>query len=102
MMHVSDSFEDEATDPVLQLPFVAPQPDGTCHYWAVTPNGHYETDLKLGEFFGVFLLGMARHWQRPELIGFVLADMVRGGRLGALEIGFLSVVCSAANVGVLN
>jgi hypothetical protein len=101
-MTTDEELGDIRAEAVRALPFVAEVPNGPPLFWSVEDTGHQDTDVERGAFFAKLALDVARKFDVPELIGFVLRDMIAGGKCSPLEIGFISAVASAARAGSMN
>jgi hypothetical protein len=91
-----------AFEAVRQLPFVAPLNDGDVAFWSTEGSGHVSTDLETGESFARLAIDVARSFDLPILIAFVLRDIAKAGRFTGLEAGFIAVIASAARAGSMN
>lgn len=89
------------TYPITVLPFVrdripdADWPHGRA-FWVVNPTGHPVMDSDLGHALAARALDYMRRDDCTPLLGWVVRDMVRNGRCGAVEIGFLHVFAKLA------
>jgi hypothetical protein len=92
----------DGANAIRELPFVTETPEGNPLFWSVENCGHQDTDVERGAFFATLAIDVARKYDVPELIGFVIGDMIRAGKYSPLEVGFLSVVASAARAGSMN
>lgn len=71
-------------------------------FWNPQRTGHPETDHEAGISFARMASKQAHEFGSPELLGHILRDLMAGGHLGDVEIGFLSVIASRAYCGALN
>ena len=81
-----------------QLPFVEPTEEGAC-FWHAATSGYDDDDFARGELFGLLALAMAKEMDSAMAVALPLRDMVRMGRFGAVEAGFLATVSGAARAG---
>jgi hypothetical protein len=72
-------------------------------FWRVTPTGDQARDWATGEGFAwealrtrVRIAGSGP----PSIINFVVADMVRHGHFGGIEMGFMHMIAHLAEVPV--
>lgn len=96
------NLQEAARKAALGLPFVTTTDAGTINFWAVDEYGHTETDIAVGEYFANMALAIVQRLNCPDLVAVIMADMIRLGRLGGLEAGFLATVAGAAKCGRLN
>ena len=86
---------------VTALPFVAYDATGV-QFWVTEPTGHDATDIDRGELYARLAIDATKKMGEPMLLAMILRDMVRCGRFGELEAGFLMMVSSAARSGAMN
>ncbi|MCC6948841.1 MAG: hypothetical protein IT539_13820 [Bradyrhizobiaceae bacterium] len=93
----------EATDrPDLpDLPFIS-QKAGDLNYWDVSPSDDYETDVGLGALYARLALEAVKQSEDGVLLAMVLRDMVMGGTVGAMEMGFIAALAQTARAGSMN
>lgn len=96
------NLQDAARKAALGLPFVTTTDAGTINFWAATEYGHDDTDMAVGEHYANMALAIVQRLNCPDLVAVIMADMIRLGRLGGLEAGFIATVASAAKCGRLN
>lgn len=87
--------------PKVALPFTAERSSSDDNaqrriFWLVEPSGDWKDDTHIGSEYGRIYLEHARRTHRGPLLGWVVADMIRGGQFTGVEAGFLSVVGRAA------
>lgn len=88
---------DDPIVPGATMPFTAEsRHDDTRRFWVVESSGDWSEDTQVGSEYGRIYLECARRSHRAPLLGWVVADMIRGGRYTGVEAGFLSVVGRAA------
>ena len=88
---------------VNDLPFVREFDDGRVSFWSAESTGiDNDTDICIGEYYARIAIAMAHRIDAPEIIALVFRDMVLGGKIGAIEAGFIGIVASAARAGSLN
>jgi hypothetical protein len=92
----------EAIERVKQLPFVGLTDGGEVEWWSAAPSGHDATDVGLGESYARLAIDVARTFELPLLIAFILRDITKSGRFSGVEAGFIAVIASAARAGSMN
>ncbi len=91
-----------AIETVRHLPFVDQVEGGDVDWWTVAASGHAAADLELGESYARMAIDVARMFNLPLLIAFVLRDIALSGRFTGVEAGFIAVIASAARSGSMN
>src|SRR5579863_8958830 len=87
-------------DPIAKLPFVgnrsAPKGDELPRsFWSVRPSDQWDSDCRTGISFGMAAIEAMRLTGCIPLLGWIVADQIRGGEQNGLVIGFWSAVSSA-------
>lgn len=90
---------DQADRALRELPFVNELTTKGTPFWDIDPTGDAPADLHLGLVCGELALAAAKEFDSPLTIATIMRDMVRGGRFGMVEAGFVSVIVCAAKVG---
>jgi hypothetical protein len=67
--------------------------------WLVKRTGDYTFDCYLGHELARLTLRAMRTGSNPTLLGGIIADMVRGGVWGGVEVGFTYTIAEAAMRG---
>lgn len=94
--------QSEREQAVRALPFVQGDSVGELNFWSAKATGHQGTDVDSGEWFARLAINVARQFDMPELIAFILRDMTEAGSFGPLEAGFIAKVARAAKNGSMN
>ncbi len=71
-------------------------------WWHVYRSGLPETDFERGAHYAALALHAAKRQEDAALIACILADIVNGGEMTALEAGFFVAIASAARAGAMN
>jgi hypothetical protein len=88
-------------NPTAALSFVRDDAPWSKHdkkrcFWRVLRTGDYGLDCKLGESLGREALDHMHKHDMPFLLNWIVGDMIRAGRFGGVEVGFLSIFSHAA------
>jgi hypothetical protein len=76
--------------PWASLPFVGEGTERPLNFWKVTPEDDGEADARRGAEYGAMALAAKRRTGFAPLVGWIIADMIAGGRCGQLELGFIN------------
>lgn len=94
----SDVLSEAEIERLSELPFVETAESGVC-FWQPACSGYDDDDCARGEIFATMTLAIAKEMDSALAVAVVLRDMVRMGRFGAVEAGFLATVSGAARAG---
>ena len=88
---------------IIKLPFVKKRTKGMerNHFWSVEPTGDFTKDCQTGRAYGALALEFMKKKNMRSLLTWVVLDMPRSGESSGIEIGFLSVIATAAIQSVL-
>jgi hypothetical protein len=90
-----EKTEQQPRDLIADLPCVKEpeKPGGGRNFWTVRRTGDYGWDCILGQGLAERVLRTIEQGAHHELLRNIVADMVRGGTFGGVEVGFMGVVC---------
>jgi len=82
------------------LPFVAiDDATGEADLWNVKESGYSDIDNRAGEAMAADCLDYIRSADLPPFLGWVVAAMIRKGRFGPVECGFLHGISVCSMIG---
>ncbi|MBR0901206.1 hypothetical protein [Bradyrhizobium liaoningense] len=92
----------ETVAAMAQLPFVRIEADSYDCWYGVDDLADIEGAVAIGELFARQALELSRKFRNANVIGLIVGDIVKRGKLGPVEARFIAYVTSSAYVGSHN
>lgn len=86
---------------VPERPARAPRGSAGRTFWTARPSGDYARDVADGAQRGQTFLLQLRGTGETHMLGWIVRDMIRAGRFGGQEIGFLEAIAVASRRAAL-
>lgn len=76
------------------LPFVNVT-NGVRNNWCVVSSGNYAVDCQTGAEYFQSLKRVSDMTNNPQLIQYVMQDIVRAGQVNGIEVGFITALTAS-------